>query len=152
MRDTQRHPCSTTLGSLLDSTFSRVGITSRTTGNESGGRLRQQLAAVVTAVRWVLVGKKSRYVKHAVSPPSRTIDAGKSTEILARVYICYVSVCTQRALTFQREGPYTESLLGKINELDVQELLAQDGNGTPINHISYRAPESLHQVRQAATG
>lgn len=48
--------------------------------------LRQQLAAVVTAVLWVLVAKKSKYVKQAVSPPSRTIDAGNSTDIFSRVY------------------------------------------------------------------
>ena len=85
IRETQRQPCSTTLGSLLERTFRRVGITSRTTGNESVGRFRQQFAAVVTAVRCVLVGKKSRYVRHAVKPPSRTIEAGKSTEILDKV-------------------------------------------------------------------
>lgn len=46
---------------------------------------RQQFAAVVTAVLWVLEQKKSRYVKHAVSPPSRTIEAGYSTEIFSNV-------------------------------------------------------------------
>jgi hypothetical protein len=47
---------------------------------------RQQFAAVVTAVRWVLVAKKSRYVRQAVKPPSRTIDAGYSTEIFSSVW------------------------------------------------------------------
>lgn len=47
---------------------------------------RQQLAAVVTADLWVLVAKNSRYVRHAVNPPSRTIEAGYSTEIFSRVY------------------------------------------------------------------
>lgn len=46
----------------------------------------QQFAAVVTAVRWVLVAKKSRYVRHAVSPPSRTMEDGNSTEIFSSVY------------------------------------------------------------------
>jgi hypothetical protein len=55
------------------------------TGKESSGMFRQQLAAVVTAVRCVLVGKKSRYVKQAVKPPSRTIDAGYSTDIFSSV-------------------------------------------------------------------
>jgi hypothetical protein len=62
-----------------------MGMTSRITGNESSGIFRQQLAAVVTAERWVLVAKKSKYVKHAVRPPSRTIDAGYSTDIFSRV-------------------------------------------------------------------
>jgi hypothetical protein len=47
---------------------------------------RQQLAAVVTAVLWVLVAKKSRYVRQADNPPSRTIEAGYSTEIFSRVW------------------------------------------------------------------
>jgi len=56
------------------------------TEKESSGMFRQQFAAVVTAVLCVLVAKKSRYVKHAVSPPSRTMDAGYSTDIFSRVY------------------------------------------------------------------
>lgn len=60
-------------------------MTSLTVGKESSGMFLQQLAAVVTAVLCTLVAKKSRYVKHAVSPPSRTIDAGNSDEIFSRV-------------------------------------------------------------------
>jgi hypothetical protein len=45
----------------------------------------QQFAAVVTAVRCVLVAKKSRKVRQAVKPPSRTIEAGNSTDIFSNV-------------------------------------------------------------------
>src|SRR2546423_14756844 len=57
-------------------------------GEESWGMFLQQLAAVVTAVRCVPVAKKSRNCRHAVKPPSRTMEPGKSTDIFESVWIC----------------------------------------------------------------
>lgn len=87
----------------------------------------------------MLVGKKSRYVRQAVRPPSRTIEAGKSTEILAKVYIKRISEKKGKDLQVWGEGTHTKSLFSKVDELDVQELLAEDGNGTAIDHIGDRA-------------
>ena len=53
---------------------------------------RQQLAAVVTAVRCVLVAKKSKNDKQAVSPPSRTILAGYSTDIFSTFLSRWITI------------------------------------------------------------
>ena len=87
-------------------------------GNESWGMFLQQLAAVVTAVLWVLVAKKSRNVKHAVSPPSRTIDEGNSTDIFSKVWSK-----VSRFLKFVGLYTYTQSLLSEVNEIDLYQLL-----------------------------
>jgi len=85
MRAMQRQPCSTTFWSVPEIMAFKFGIISLTVSKESMGMLRQQLAAVVTAVRWTLVEKKSRYMRHAVRPPSRTIEVGYSTDIFSSV-------------------------------------------------------------------
>ena len=99
-------------------------------GNESWGMFLQQLAAVVTAVLWVLVAKKSRNVKQAVSPPSRTIDEGNSTDIFSKVW-SQVS----RFLKFIDQDTYTQSLLSEVNKVDLYQLLTQDGDCATVDDI-----------------